>query len=74
MKLEYLGEGEVEVAGVGVFGAKRFDRERKEWTKIAILPCPEEIAKQFEGDSRFKIHSAPVGVQSAEPRKKKKEE
>lgn len=55
MKLEYLGEGEVEIAGVGTFGATRFDRERKEWVRVTILSCQEEIARQFENDPRFRI-------------------
>lgn len=67
MKIEYLGEGIIEVAEVGIFGAERFDPEREGWVRITILPCPEEIAKKLEGDPRFRIHHPDAGERTGSP-------
>lgn len=75
-RLEYLGEGTIEVTGVGTFGRERFDRERKEWIRITILPCTEQIAEQLAGDLRFTIHrnrglEGRIAIRPYETKKKK---
>jgi len=54
--LEYLGEGEMEVAGVGVFGGDHWDPDLKQWVKTTILECNEKTAKELESDPRFKVY------------------
>jgi len=58
--IEYLGEGEINIAGVGTLGASGFDKKKQRRARITSAVCSQEIANQFKKDVRFKVLELPL--------------